>query len=217
MSSLPVVPVNGLRADSLGAYLASLGLFSLVAREWPCVRAVWRNGCFCLIGGPTTLEQTVEFVSDIGQQSTWTKYDKSWDMAKKTDVEESGKGKDRKTSRRTARWRALEAEERLLPAFGAHLALDVRVRMNPLLGTGGNAGKRDFAKGWKDAVQVIKEPPRDQGREVLNKDLEDRSAIEATATSNFRNCGFAAAKSPSHCLPSTSCRLSGKRDAATHP
>ena len=44
--------------------------------------------------------------------------------------------------------------------------------MNPLLGTGGNAGKRDFAKGWKDAVQVIRKPPRKQGREVLDNDLE---------------------------------------------
>ena len=172
MNVLPVVPLNGLRADSLGTYLASLGLFSLVARKWPRVRAVWRNAAFCLVGGPATLEQAVEFVSDIGQESTWTRYDKSWDKAKKADVEESKKGKGRKTARRTARWRALEAKERLLPAFGAHLALDGRVRMNPLLGTGGNAGKRDFAKGWKDAVQVIKDPPQDQGRQMLNKDLE---------------------------------------------
>ena len=44
--------------------------------------------------------------------------------------------------------------------------------MNPLLGTGGNAGKRDFAKGWKDAVETIQKPPRKQGREVLDNDLK---------------------------------------------
>ena len=65
MNVLPVVPLNGLNADSLGVYLASLGLFSLVARKWPRVRAVWRNAGFCLVGGPATLEQIVEFVSDI--------------------------------------------------------------------------------------------------------------------------------------------------------
>ncbi len=165
MNILPVVPLNGLRADSLGTYLASLGLFSLIARQWPRVRAVWKNASFCLVGGPATLEQTVEFVSEIGQENTWTQYEKPWDKAKKADV-------GKKTSTQTTLWRALEAEERLLPAFGAHLALDGRVRMNPLLGTGGNAGKRDFAKGWQDAVQIIQKPPQKQGREVLDNDLK---------------------------------------------
>ena len=165
MNGLPVVPLNGLSADSLGVYLASLGLFSLVARKWPRVRAVWRNASFCLVGGPPTLEQTIEFVSEIGKTNCWTPYDRPWDKDKKADVA-------KKTSMQTARWRALEAEERLLPAFGAHLALDGRVRMNPLLGTGGNAGKRDFAKGWKDAIQVIQMPTRKQGREVLDNDLK---------------------------------------------
>ena len=73
---------------------------------------------------------------------------------------------------RTARWRGLEAEEKLLPIFGAHLALDGRVRMNPLLGTGGNAGRRDFAKGWKNAVDNIEQPPKKLSREILNDDLE---------------------------------------------
>ena len=165
MSVLPAILLNGLRADSLGVYLASLGVFSLVARKWPEVRACWRNACFCLVGGPATLEQVVEFVSEIGETKDWTPYDRPWDTDKRMDVA-------KKTSMRTARWRALEAEERLLPAFGAHLAIDGRIRMNPLLGTGGNAGKRDFAKGWKDAVQVIQKPPRKQGREVLDNDLK---------------------------------------------
>ena len=165
MKELPVVALNGLNADSLGAYLASLGLFSLAAREWPCVRAVWRNACFCLVGGPFRLEEVVQFVSGVGETNTWTRYDRPWNEAKKADV-------DKKTSTKTARWRALEAEERSLPAFGAHLALDGRVRMNPLLGTGGNAGKRDFAKGWQDAVHAIEKPPRKWSRVALNNDLE---------------------------------------------
>ena len=165
MKRLPVVGFNGLNADSLGAYLVALGLFSLAARQWPCAQAVWRNACFCLVGGPATLEQVVEFVSVVGERNTWTRYGKPWDEVKKADVRN-------KTSMKTARWRALGAEERSLRAFGAHLALDGRVRMNPLLGTGGNAGKRDFAKGWKDAVQTIEKPPRQWSRDALNDDLE---------------------------------------------
>ena len=165
MSGLPVVPLNGLSADSLGTYLASLGLFSLAVRKWPSVRAVWRNACFCLAGGPAKLEQVVEFVSGIGEKNNWTEYDRPWDETKKADVA-------KKTSIQTTRWRGLEAKERSLRAFGAHLALDGRVRMNPLLGTGGNAGKRDFAKGWKTAIRVIEKPPRGQSRGVLDNDLK---------------------------------------------
>ena len=168
MKELSVVTLNGLNADSLGAYLASLGLFSLAARQWPRVRAVWRNARFCLVGGPATLEQVVEFVSRVGERNAWTRYDRPWNVFKEADVK-------KKASTKTARWRALEAEERSLPAFGAHLALDGRVRMNPLLGTGGNAGKRDFAKGWKDAVHVIEKPenpPRKWSRGALDRDLE---------------------------------------------
>ena len=76
----------------------------------------------------------------VGARNAWTRYDRSWDQVKKADVA-------RKTSKGAARWRALEADERSLRAFDAHLALDGRVRMNPLLGTGGNAGKTRFCKG----------------------------------------------------------------------
>ena len=96
--------------------------------------------------------------------NSWTEYDRPWDETKKADVA-------KKTAMQTARWHGLEAKERSLRMFGAHLALDGRVRMNPLLGTGGNAGKRDFAKGWKAAVQVIEKPPRSQSRAVLDGDL----------------------------------------------
>ena len=165
MNGLPVVSFTGLSADSLGTYLASLGLFSLAARKWPSVRASWRNGRFCFVGGPTALKDVVDFVGEVGEESDWTEYQKPWDQDKKKDVKA-------KTSMRTARWRATEADEKSLPSFGAHLALDGRVRMNPLLGTGGNAGKRDFAKGWAQAVNTIKKPPRNLSRETLHQDME---------------------------------------------
>ena len=165
VKKLPAVVLNGLNADSLGTYLASLGLFSLAAGRWPRVRAVWRDACFCLVGGPFTLEQVVEFVGAVGERNVWTRYDRPWNQAKEADNRD-------KTSINTARWRALDAEERSLPAFGAHLALDGRVRMNPLLGTGGNTARRNFPKGWKDAVHAIQEPPRKWRRDALKNDLE---------------------------------------------
>lgn len=165
MNKLPVVSFTGLNADSLGTYLASLGLFSLAARKWPSVRASWQNGRFCFVGGPKVLNDVVDFVDMVGKKSEWTEYQKPWDQDKKKDVQA-------KTSMRTARWRATEADEKTLHLFGAHLALDKRVRMNPLLGTGGNAGKRDFSKGWAQAVSTIKKPPRNLSRETLRQDME---------------------------------------------
>ncbi len=165
MNSLPVVPLKGLNADSLGVYLASLGLFSLVSREWPTVRACWRDASLCLVGGPVALDEIVEFVSEIGERNDWTRYERPWDAHKRRDVE-------KKTSRLTAVQRALRIEERLLPLFGAQLALDTRVRMNPLLGTGGNAGRREFDRGWREAVACIESPPRGQSRDSLNRDAK---------------------------------------------
>ncbi len=144
--------------------------------------------CFCLVGGPGTLEEVVEFVSGVGERNTWTRYDRPWDDAKKADVKESKKRKDSATSSRTARWRSFEAEERSLCAFGAHLALDGRVRMNPLLGTGGNAGQRKFDKGWREAVARIETPPRGQTRESLRADL--KAFLEGGACTYLR--GFSA-------------------------
>lgn len=199
MSGLPVVSFNGLNADSLGTYLASLGLFSLAIRRWPKVRACWRNASFCLVGGPMKMDDIVEFLNKIGEKHEWTQYDKPWDKSKREDVK-------KKTSERTMLWRALAAEEELLPAFGAHLALDGRVRMNPLLGTGGNAGKRDFAKGWKIAVQNIKTPPRGQSRSVLDNDLRAFLSGEACTYLNHFHAGSwfgAANKIYNHGNPST--------------
>lgn len=165
MSGLPVVSLNGLNPDSIGAYLASLGLFSLAVRTWPRVRACWRNAGFCLVDGPMAMDEIIEFLSEVGEKNAWTRYDKPWDEDKRDDVK-------KKTSERTARWRALAAEERSLPAFGAHLALDGRVRMNPLLGKGGTAGQRKFDRGWRKAVEHIENPPRGQNRESMKADIE---------------------------------------------
>lgn len=165
MNKFPVVPLVGLSADSLGTYLASLGLFSLLTRKWPSIRVAWRDNVFCLVGGPDTLCQVVAFIAEIGRKNSWTKYDRPWNSAKKADVR---KGE----SAQTASWRSSEAEEGILRAFGAHLALDDRIRMNPLLGTGGNAGKRDFEAGWKKAIQEIETPLKKQGRNAIDNDLK---------------------------------------------
>ena len=167
MNRVPVVSFTGLNADSLGIYLASLGLFSLATRRWPNVRACWRNARFCLVGGPTTLGDLIVYMSEIGAEGNWSEYQKPWDRHKKLDVK-------KKNSICTAIWRASKADEKLLPLFGAHLALDGRVRMNPLLGVGGSTGNRIFSNGWKAAINDIKNQSsrENRSRDILNGDLK---------------------------------------------
>ena len=101
----------------------------------------------------------------IGESNDWIQYDRPWDKDKKADVA-------KKISMNTARWRALEADEQSLPVFGAHLALDGKVRMNPLLGWGGSTGNRKFDRGWRNAIMRIEKPPRGQSRDSFKADLK---------------------------------------------
>jgi hypothetical protein len=73
---LPVVALPGLRPDSLGRYLAALGLMRVAARKWPQVRGAWRNGCFWLVGGPTRVDDLVEHLWEVGQNDKWTPYER---------------------------------------------------------------------------------------------------------------------------------------------
>jgi CRISPR-associated protein Csx17 len=56
-----------------------------------------------------------------------------------------------------ALWQASAAENQL-ELLAAHAVPAVRVSFNPMLGSGGNAGKREFAKGWKAAVDALARP-----------------------------------------------------------
>lgn len=163
-STLAVVPLPGLHLDSLGLGLAALGLLSLCARRWPSVRGGWHGSVFYLAGGPATENELHTYVAGIGERAEWSAYQKGWDKFQKADTKA-------KSGKNTALWRAREADEALLSLLQSHIAPASRLSFNPLFGTGGNAGKRDFSKGWSKAVSDIEEPPRGWSRKLLNDDL----------------------------------------------
>src|SRR5690606_19968684 len=68
------------------------------------------------------------------------------------------KGTKAKSGTPLAHWQA-EAQEDRLPLFAAHAVPHARVSFNPLLGSGGNAGRRDFAAGWRKAVDALAAAP----------------------------------------------------------
>ena len=142
---LPVLSLPGLSPDSLGNYFASLGLLRVLSRKWPSTRIAWRDEVLQVVGGPPTLDALLdEFVRVAGTQTEsdtgnreWTLYEKAWSDAQK-------KSTKAKSGAPLALWQA-QAEESLLELFAAHAVPHARVSFNPLLGSGGNAGRRDFA------------------------------------------------------------------------
>ncbi len=145
---LPVVQVPGLRLDSLGYYLASLGLLRALARSrWPNVRAAWRLGVLQIVGGPAEMDDITNALWDVAARQAWTPYYRGWADAQKQSTK-------KKSGRPLALWQA-SAPEHDLELLSAHAVPASRVSFNPLLGSGGNAGKRDFSDGWRRAVQAI--------------------------------------------------------------
>jgi CRISPR-associated protein Csx17 len=149
----------GLSPDSLGNYLASLGLLRVLSRRWPSTRIAWRDEVLQVVGGPPTLDELLDEMvriantqveSDVSKRE-WTQYDKGWSDAQR-------EGTRARSGAPLALWQA-EAREAQLPLFAAHAVPHARVSFNPLLGSGGNAGQRDFAAGWKKAVEALAVAP----------------------------------------------------------
>jgi CRISPR-associated protein Csx17 len=170
---LPVLALPGLSPDSLGNYLASLGLLRVLSRRWPSVRIAWWDEVLQVVGGPTTLDALLDELVRIASENEWTQYDKAWSDAQK-------RGTKTKSGVPLALWQA-EAREDLLPLFAAHAVPHARVSFNPLLGSGGNAGRRDFAAGWRKAVDALAAAPK------TAKAGGKRKAISAAPSDEKRN------------------------------
>ncbi|GIW56635.1 MAG: hypothetical protein KatS3mg082_3039 [Nitrospiraceae bacterium] len=149
---LPVIALPGLRLEVLGNYLASLGLLRVLARRWRSVRIAWRDGVLHVVGGPPNLDQLLQALGGVALQRDWTPYLRAWKA-------EQQKATNKQSGLYLAVWRG-NAEERFLELFDAHDVPLARVVFNPLLGSGGNAGRRDFAAGWRLAVDKLQTPPK---------------------------------------------------------
>jgi len=149
--SLSVVSLPGISSNSLGNYLAALGLLRILSRRWPRVRAAWKDALFSIVGGPATLDEILDLLCEVAKEHGWTPYDRGWaDDQKNSPKTESGK----KSGKLLALWQA-SAEERDLELFAAHAVPAATINFNPLLGSGGNAGRRSFADGWKRSADAL--------------------------------------------------------------
>ncbi|RJP53920.1 MAG: type I-U CRISPR-associated protein Csx17 [Anaerolineaceae bacterium] len=150
-SPLSVVKLPGLHLDTLGHYFAALGLLRLTARKWTTVNGCWRDGVFCLVGGPQDFTELESFVLNVGANNQWTQYTINRPKNTQSDSPE-------KKARDLAIWLARDTGETEATLAQSHVAAGLRREFNPVFGTGGNAGKRNFSKGWekaRDAVRAV--------------------------------------------------------------
>ena len=159
-SSLPklaAIPLPGLWPESLGNYLASLGLLRILARRWPEVRIAWKDGVLHVVGGPDGVDALLDNLLDVAAKQGWTPYVRGW-------LAEQKQSTKVKSGAPLAKWQA-DAPEEHLELFIAHVVPRDRAYFNPLFGSGGNAGKRAFSDGWKKAVDDLqKESLNPSGR-----------------------------------------------------
>lgn len=154
---LPVVPIPGLTPDSLGNYLASLGLLRVLARTWPQVRIAWRGEILQVVGGPASLEDVLDLLCHFGANATWSPYKREWEKAQK---ESSKLAANKKITAKSgfplALWLA-NANEQSQELFCAHIVPHGSGRtFNPVAPKGGKDSKRDFSMGWERSVQKLK-------------------------------------------------------------
>lgn len=179
---LPVLALPGLSPDSLGNYLASLGLLRVLSRKWSSTRIAWRDEVLQVVGGPVTLDELLDDLLRVAvtqaemdsSKREWTQYDKPWSDAQK-------KGTKAKSGAQLALWQA-GAPESHLELFAAHAVPHARVSFNPVLGSGGNAGRRDFSAGWKQAVDALAATPkagRGRGKKKAVGSGDTASALDA--------------------------------------
>ena len=75
---LPALALPGLSPDSLGNYLASLGLLRVLSRKWPSMRIAWRDEVLQVVGGPSTLDDLLDELVQVANERAWTSYERGW-------------------------------------------------------------------------------------------------------------------------------------------
>lgn len=184
---LPALALPGLSPDSLGNYLASLGLLRVLSRKWPSTRIAWRDEVLQVVGGPTSIDELLDELVRVATNRAWTPYGREWKdaQAASSKLAQSQNLKVKATSGVPfALWQA-QVEEQALDCFAAHVVPHGTGRsMNPILGKAGKIGQRDFAKGWERATGLLAPPkPSKPGKnETTAKNAASQNSDSESAT-----------------------------------
>ena len=155
---LQAIRLRGLRLDSLGNYLATLGLMQVCSRRWPDFRGLWSDSEFVVGAAGLTSETLEDFLANDWHP---TNYERWW-----------------KGSKEIARLRSWEPSLMRVKLLDAHIVAKKESNVyNDVLGTGGNVGKRDFAKVSEVSRGLIRRP---ESRSWLTYTLFGGSAEHAS-------------------------------------
>lgn len=146
--TLKVFSFDGIHTDSLGNYLTGLGLLAATSQRWPGIRGCWRDGRFLLLSDEVVNADAIS--TFLLREWKPTNYERWWATFQKADT----KAKSSAKLWHERNQRSL-AEVRLVDS---HVVGMGRNRFNPVFGTGGNVGKRDLSKAWKDSIKLLSKP-----------------------------------------------------------
>lgn len=166
---LRALALPGLSPDSLGNYLASLGLLRVLSRKWLSTRIAWRDEVLQVIGGPTSIDELLDELVRVANERAWTLYERSW-LTEQTKGTKLGQNKNTASQAGVpiAAWRAVQSEN-VVAVLDSHIVATTRQMFNPLTGNGGSAGNRDFSDGWRRATNLLAGP----GKQDIRKHLLD--------------------------------------------
>jgi CRISPR-associated protein Csx17 len=142
---LKSISFDGVRPDSLGNYFVGLGLLSALSKKWQSIRGCWRNGRFCALERDIS-RKAVEYY--LLNEWIPTDYERWW----KESQEKSKKNPKIIWSERSSQ------DLNKVVHLDAHIITVERNQFNPIFGTGGNIGKRNLAKTYREALDLI-DPP----------------------------------------------------------
>ena len=71
---LNLVRFPGIRPDSLGQYLAGIGLLAAAAQKWEGVRGCWNGSCFALAGIDLPAEAVFRYLRDEWQPTNYRRW-----------------------------------------------------------------------------------------------------------------------------------------------
>ncbi len=144
-STFTAIRFSGLNTDCLGNYLAALGLLAITSHKWPGIRGCWVDGDFVFLSADTITAEAIE--AFLLQEWKPRDYDLWWTDSQK---------KDTKAKSSSLIWRERNSRPVAdIALLDAHIVPTGRNVFNPVLGTGGNVGKRNLAKAFSDAKKLL--------------------------------------------------------------
>ena len=151
---LQALTFNGVHSGSLGGYLVGLGLLSACSKRWPDIRGCWRNGYFILLHQNIEISTINDFLLNCWVMPTYPVIEGKtpkpiWADKQKSDTKY-------KISDNISKFRS-ECSLGEIQFLDSHIISIERNIFNPIFGSGGNVGRRNFAKVGLEAKEMINE------------------------------------------------------------